>query len=117
MAPIANDDDTITIGELRAYFSGRSFADRVTDEIAEWIFEHREPEYAEGTVVKDSSGFFWRHQRDWRCGSRPPADGDHVTCKDCGKKIYWVDDLSLWYHRDLRDMLTCPAVTIEPAET
>lgn len=38
------------------------------------------------------------------------------TCKDCGKPIYWVDDLSLWYHQRLSDALYCQAIYVEPAE-
>ena len=38
------------------------------------------------------------------------------TCKDCGKRIYWVDDLGVWYHWNQMDMLTCPSLKVEPAE-
>lgn len=37
-----------------------------------------------------------------------------MNCKGCGKRIYWVDDLGLWYHSGLYDMLTCPADVVEP---
>jgi hypothetical protein len=37
------------------------------------------------------------------------------SCKDCSKTIYWVEDLGLWYHWNLADMLTCPSAKVEPA--
>ena len=37
------------------------------------------------------------------------------TCKTCGKPIYWVSHLQLWYHEHSTDMLTCPAAVVEPA--
>ena len=36
-------------------------------------------------------------------------------CKDCGKPIYWVEDLALWYHDSLADSLACPSTDVEPA--
>jgi hypothetical protein len=38
------------------------------------------------------------------------------SCKDCGKTIYWVQDLGVWYHWNQIDMLTCPAERITPAD-
>ena len=39
------------------------------------------------------------------------------TCKNCGKPIYWLDDLGLWYHWNLADALHCPTPSyqVEPA--
>lgn len=58
---IANDDDVITVGELRAWLKRRSTLSTTTirkdggiDELAADIVSHREPEYPEGTVVRDA---------------------------------------------------------------
>ena len=37
-------------------------------------------------------------------------------CSTCGKPIYWVDGEDQWYHEELNDILTCPAIVVGPAE-
>jgi hypothetical protein len=60
------DNDTISVAELRTAIRHlRSWTaitthDLIVNEIAEWIFAHREPEFPEGTVIKDADGKFWR---------------------------------------------------------
>lgn len=63
---IANDDDVITVGELRAWLKRRSTLSTTTirkdggiDELAADIVSHREPEYPEGTVVRDAKKDWW----------------------------------------------------------
>lgn len=67
--PAANDDDTLTVGELRAY---RKRADirrtagivsTSADEIMADITAHREPPYPEGTVVRDADRVLWQKTR------------------------------------------------------
>ena len=71
---IANDDDTITVGELRAALIrnnisiSRSQCDNLADRLAADIHAHREPDYPEGTVVQDADGKKWLRTgvRSWK---------------------------------------------------
>lgn len=63
---IANDDDQLTVGELRAAWKRRyptlsvPTADLEIDQIVQDINDHREPEWIAGDVVKDADGKFWK---------------------------------------------------------
>ena len=66
------DDDTITIGELRAWLDRELNPARpvktmlitgmTIDKIVRDIRDHREPEYPEGTVVTDGRGIQWKRR-------------------------------------------------------
>lgn len=79
LPPIANDDDVLTVGELRAWLErqmGGPLRNDVTmklrresiDKLAADIHALREPEYPEGTVVKDATGQEWKRTKsgNWR---------------------------------------------------
>jgi hypothetical protein len=66
---IANDDDVLTVGELRqaiyrehaaAMIMSKTSADKRTDKLMANIIAHREPEYTEGTIVTDAQGIQWK---------------------------------------------------------
>lgn len=73
--PSANDDDQVTIGELREAFRkvhsnfSNMTSDHEVDRLAKYIFDRREPVYPEGVIVKDANGDFWlRVDTDGRTG-------------------------------------------------
>lgn len=64
--PVANDDDQLTVGELRAAykrihpFLSVPFADSHVDVLMHDIANHREPAWAVGDVVKDDIGNWYK---------------------------------------------------------
>jgi hypothetical protein len=66
--PVASDDDTITIGELREairrdgtyWLTSIPTIDATVDKLAKSIFDAREPDWKPGDVVKDADGRFWK---------------------------------------------------------
>ena len=71
--PIANDEDELTVGELRAWLERQlsspsriQFTTSLTrdsiDKIMADIHAHREPDYPAGTVVQDADGIDWKRK-------------------------------------------------------
>ena len=76
-APVACDDDQITIGELREairrdgtyWLTSVPTIDATVDKLAKSIFDAREPEWLAGDVVRDADGKFWKRT----FGGKPQA--------------------------------------------
>jgi hypothetical protein len=87
---IANDDDVLTVGELRAWVQERfnspgtigvTLGRDSVDKIMADIVKHREPEYPEGIVVRDRKGKFYQRisSSTWRgFDGRIISDGSPV---------------------------------------
>lgn len=71
LEPVIADSDTFTYAELADVLSATNVP-RVSYDIVQAIVARREPDYPEGTVVRDANGVYWKRADSKRWKSFDP---------------------------------------------